>query len=660
MAAVVDQVQALAGLPPGPGLSAALAAIDPAAVPNNWLRDLLSAQSRQAAHEAARQLAVIAEVGRANPTFDDDAVDRLDHPFRYAADEVRATLSWSRRAADRECDLAEQVVHELPMVFAAFCAGDLDRSKVWVFAEHLSGLTPEQIATVCAALVAKAGQLTPGQLGVRLHRMIIAVDPRHYERRYRRALRERTVCAWLDQDGTAVLSARGLSPEQAQAAVERIDLLAHAARRAGHRSTLDQIRVDVLAGLLDGTLHHLTRGQIIAHLIRNRSADDDVAVDGRDNTGPDNAGPDDTGPVRTGPDGTGAGAGPDGSTAISRADLSADDEPADDELADDEPADGTRAGADLVGERPVGEDYGDRGNGDRGNCDCGSADCGGAAAVVEDQRVGVEIRVALSTLLGHDQLPGEIPGLGPVPASHARDIVARQRRSEWRFAITDRDGRLVCDGITRRRPGGLAETGPAGGVVELQIPATTLPELSTGETASDPRLAGWTTVLADIARQYSTRDRRDLDAQPHRRLPHAALRRHTQIRDRSCVGVGCRRPPRRCDQDHTTAYQHGGETVAADLGPLCRHDHVLKTAAGWLLEQPEPGRFSWTTPLGGRYEVKPEPVLPPLPQPCPRPDDPQCDRPVDPGPETLAVWKPDPPRPPPAAPQPVDLDEPPF
>ena len=51
--------------------------------------------------------------------------------------------------------------------------------------------------------------------------------------------------------------------------------MAHAARRAGHPSTLDQIRVDVLAGLLDGTLHHLDRDQIIAHLLTHRSGNDD-------------------------------------------------------------------------------------------------------------------------------------------------------------------------------------------------------------------------------------------------------------------------------------------------------------------------------------------------------------------------------------------------
>jgi hypothetical protein len=176
--AAVDGVEVLAGMPPGPRLAAALAEIDPGRVANNDLLGLLAAQSRQAAYEAARQLRVIAEINRANPTFDDDAVDRLAHPHLHAADEVRAALAWSRRAADRECDLAEQVVHELPAVYAAFLAGHIDRPKVCVFAEHLAGLTSEQIARVCARLVPQAAGLTPGELGARLRRMIVAIDPR--------------------------------------------------------------------------------------------------------------------------------------------------------------------------------------------------------------------------------------------------------------------------------------------------------------------------------------------------------------------------------------------------------------------------------------------------------------------------------------------------
>jgi hypothetical protein len=146
-----------------------------------------------------------------------------------------------------------------------------------------------------------------------------------------------------------VLSARGLTPAQAQAAVERIDLLAHAARRAGHRSTLDQIRVDVVAGLLDDSLHHLTREQIIAHLLTNRSPNDDGA-------------------------GQHATAGStDGATAGTAADADA--------------ADGDGSA-------------GDSADGDSADGDSADGDSADGYAVVpgEDHRVGVEVRVALTTV----------------------------------------------------------------------------------------------------------------------------------------------------------------------------------------------------------------------------------------------------------------------
>jgi hypothetical protein len=152
MAAVVNLVD----LAPGPTLGAALARIDAALVPNDQLLPLLRAQSRQAAHEAARLLGVIAEVARANPASDAATAHRLEQPSAYAADEVRAALAWSRRAAEGECELAEQLVHELPLVHGAFLRGEIDRSKVRVFAEHLGGLTPTQIEVICESLVPSA------------------------------------------------------------------------------------------------------------------------------------------------------------------------------------------------------------------------------------------------------------------------------------------------------------------------------------------------------------------------------------------------------------------------------------------------------------------------------------------------------------------------
>ena len=577
---VVDDIAALADIPAGPRLAAALARIDATRVPNNDLLALLAAEARQAAHEAARLLGVIAEIGRATPTFDDGAVDRLDRPVPHAADEVRAALAWSRRAADRECDLAEQLVHDLPQVYAAFLAGDIDRSKVRVFADHLAGLTQAQIATVCEVLLPVAGRVTPGQLVVRLRRLVAAIDPRHYERRYRKALRDRTVCAWLDENGTAVLCARGLSPAQAQSAIERIDLLAHAARRAGHPSTLDQIRVDILAGLLDGTLHHLDRDQIIARLLTHRSGNDDPLAAGRDTKG--------------------------------------------DEAA------------------------------------AGPAEDGSTLTLSDDQRVGVEVRVALSSLLGHDDHPGEIAGLGPIPATHARAVVADQRRAEWRWAITDASGGSCSTASPADAPPGSLPPGRAAGSSSYIYPRRFSP--------SSPRRPGRRAGGGAVGRgagRHRPPVRRTRPARPRRpprrpvaprraAPPHpdsrSLLRRHRMPQAPHPLRPG---PHRRLPGRWRDRRGRPGTPLPSRPHP--QRPGRLDPAAA----QPrEPSCGSARSAAGTRFES--EPVLPPPPDACPGPDDPWHDEAAPPGPDTLIMYGPDPPPSPPAGePEPVDLDTPP-
>ena len=59
------------------------------------------------------------------------------------------------------------------------------------------------------------------------------------------------------------------------------------------------------------------------------------------------------------------------------------------------------------------------------------------------------------------------------------------------------------------------------------------------------------------------------------------------------------------DLDHTVAYRAGrrGQTRLGNLAPLSRSVHRAKTAGHWRVEQPEPGRMVWVSPLGYRYEV---------------------------------------------------------
>ena len=281
--------------------------------------------------------------------------------------------------------------------------------------------------------------------------------------------------------------------------------------------------------------------------------------------------------------------------------------------------------------------------------------------------------MSLSTLLGVDDHPGEITGMGPVLAGVARGLVARQHRAEWRFAVLDAGGRWLFDGVTRHRPTGhdpthdhpgqdhdgvqmVRPTGgqTVGGIVELHVPAALLAEL-----AADPaRFPQWAPLITDIARQH--REQRPIVQDPGARFPGARLRRRIQIRFRVCTMPPCRHPARHNDQDHVTEHGKGGRTVEANLHPPCRHDHMLRTTGGWRVAQPHPGHIVWTSPMGRRHETKPKPISEPLPPPLPRdryPADYPDDHEPDPGPILHRPPQPEP-EPEPEKP-PNDPDEPP-
>jgi len=75
---------------------------------------------------------------------------------------------------------------------------------------------------------------------------------------------------------------------------------------------------------------------------------------------------------------------------------------------------------------------------------------GNQGATGSDRAV-VDIRADLTTLLGYDEKPGEIPGWGPVIADVLRQIIDQSHDGEWRFGIRDQDW-LLGAVTTRRRP----------------------------------------------------------------------------------------------------------------------------------------------------------------------------------------------------------------
>ena len=79
--------------------------------------------------------------------------------------------------------------------------------------------------------------------------------------------------------------------------------------------------------------------------------------------------------------------------------------------------------------------------------------------------------------------------------------------------------------------------------------------------------------------------------------PHS-MREAVLLRDAHCVFPGCRRDSRACDLDHINPYvplADGGppdQTSLANLAPLCRTHHRVKTFTGWDYKRLDGGGYS--------------------------------------------------------------------
>lgn len=154
----------------------------------------------------------------------------------------------------------------------------------------------------------------------------------------------------------------------------------------------------------------------------------------------------------------------------------------------------------------------------------------------------VHVTVALSTLIGEDDLPADLEGYGPVDAVQARALALG---GVWRRLVTDPQSGAVLDvGRTRYRP-------PAALDEHVRI---------------RDRYCSAPGCLVPSARS-------DLD--------------HTvEFGEREDGGLT-------------------GTTSAENLGPACRLHHRLKTEGGFTLRQRVAGLFDWGTPSGHVFRTRP-------------------------------------------------------
>ncbi|MEV6968197.1 DUF222 domain-containing protein [Hamadaea sp. NPDC051192] len=465
----------------------------------------------------------------------------------FDADEVAFALCLPRVAAQSQVALAIDLIRRLPRVLDSLRAGRICFARARVFSEVLQPVADDGLARDLAdRFLRPAENWTASQLRSRLRKAVLDADPDAARVRYERSIEERRVSLVANDDTTASLAGIFLPPVKAAAAFERVDAIARGLKRDGEARTLEQLRADVFCDLLAGISPA-------------------------------------SGPI-------------------------------------------VRAGA-------------------------------------------VELVVPLTTLAGLSDSPGEVAGYGPVVADIARQVAAAQAALvepniaaaagddvaprppvRWRYRVYDDDGTLLYHGTTRARPteadspdlartqndaprgeGGLfgeralkneaGLAGEGGLKTEAGHAGEGGPKSETGLGGHDG-LGGGAGLGGEDGhdvqpkahtgartrdRPANQRPRPPMQDDETTRFPNAALRKWVNARDVTCRAPGCTAPARSCDTDHTVDHAAGGRTRHDNLGLLCRHHHRLKHEGGFRVDQPEPGRFRWTSPNGRSYEVLPEP-----------------------------------------------------
>lgn len=201
---------------------------------------VLCARAREVSIATARLLkAIVTVASDARPGFDADEV-----AFAFA-------LAWTQSAARSQVEFGRYLIRIVPEVFAALGRGAIDVRRAWVFADVLGLVDDSLAATIAAAVLPVAGDLTTSQLRDRLRRAVLKADP-DAAGRTAKSVADRHVACQADREGTASLFGVRLPAARATAAFERVDAFARGRKRDGDGRTMDQLRADTFLDLLEG------------------------------------------------------------------------------------------------------------------------------------------------------------------------------------------------------------------------------------------------------------------------------------------------------------------------------------------------------------------------------------------------------------------------
>jgi len=237
-------------MPPGPILGAFLSSIDVSKVSPHDQVLVLRANDRMMSHYSAQRYRDIAAV---HTSCSSDADATYIEAGTACSAEIRLALMLTRTSADNELALALSLQHRLPRLFDMLATGtiDLRRARTIEHATiHLSDATAQGVLDEIADI---APDLTTGQIGARIRKLCIEVNPDEAKGRYDMAYADRRIVARPTESGTVNLMGYDLPPDEVAAIMSRVHRDAIALHGIdGETRTMDQLRADICLDLLRG------------------------------------------------------------------------------------------------------------------------------------------------------------------------------------------------------------------------------------------------------------------------------------------------------------------------------------------------------------------------------------------------------------------------
>jgi len=263
-------------LPPGledaePSLFTAMvaSAVDRTMLNGHDAVRLMQTEARLSSHYEAAKLATMVEVA-CSPTGDvDSGVKRDVEVIEYAADEIAAALTLTRRAARTQLDLALSLKDRPANVWSAFSSGMVGVAKIRVLDDQLGHRPAESVATVTEQILEGAPEMATGQLRARLAHLVMKADPQGEDVQYQAGIEDRKIVIYANPDHTANIHASNLEPGRVTAALTRINQLAQGLRNSDETRTLDQLRADVFLDLLEGNHPSRAKTPVVACISRS-------------------------------------------------------------------------------------------------------------------------------------------------------------------------------------------------------------------------------------------------------------------------------------------------------------------------------------------------------------------------------------------------------